>query len=112
MSQQIDTKILDNLKNIKCFPTFISNKIYEPKQKKIFLLGDAFYAFPPTFAQGASQSIEAAHDLYEMFENNASEFIKKRLKRIKMISRRSKLNYFAFHLANPLTVFFRDILIK
>ena len=47
-----------------------------------------------------------------MFENNASEFIKKRLKRIKMISRRSKLNYFAFHLANPLTVFFRDILIK
>ena len=69
MSRQIDKNILDNLKNVKCFPTFMSNKIYLPKQKKIFILGDAFYAFPPTFAQGASQSIEAAYDLYEMFEN-------------------------------------------
>ena len=81
-------------------------------QKKIFLLGDAFYALPPTFAQGASQSIEAAYDLYEMLGNNESEFIKKRLKRIKMISKRSKFNYFAFHLSNSLMVFVRDILIK
>ena len=112
MSQQIDKNILDNLKNVKCFPTFMSNKIYLPKQKKIFILGDAFYAFPPTFAQGASQSIEAAYDLYEMFENNGLEFNKKRLKRTKMISKRSNFNYFAFHLSNPLMIFFRDILIK
>jgi len=104
--------ILNNLKNIKCFPIFESNKIYYPNQDKVFLLGDALYAFPPTFAQGASQSIEAAYNLYEMFEKNSHEFIKKRSKKIRMINRRSKFNNFVFHLSNPLIIFVRDILMN
>ena len=27
-------------------------------------MGDAFFSFPPSFAQGASQSIESANDLF------------------------------------------------
>ena len=35
------------------------------QQKNIFLSGDALYAFPPSFAQGASQSIETAQGIFE-----------------------------------------------
>ena len=41
--------------------------------KNIFFIGDAFYSFPPSFAQGASQSIEAANDLFSDIKNNTSE---------------------------------------
>ena len=50
------------------------------KNKNTFLIGDAFFAFPPTFAQGASQSIEVAHELYKNFENENNQFNKKELK--------------------------------
>ena len=109
---QVDQNILNNLKNIKCFPIFASNKIYTHEHKKIFIIGDAFFAFPPTFAQGATQSIEASYELYKMFENNGSEFLKKRSKRIKMINRRSRFNNFVFHFSNPLIIFIRDTLMK
>jgi len=109
---QVDQNILNNIKNIKCFPIFVSNKIYTHEHKKIFIIGDAFFAFPPTFAQGATQSIEASYELYKMFENNGSEFLKKRSKRIKMINRRSRFNNFVFHLSNPVIIFIRDILMK
>ncbi len=112
LSNQIDQNILDNLKNIRCFPIFISQKIFTPKQKNIFLIGDAFFTFLPTFAQGASQSIEAAFELYESFKNGIDEFTNQRIKRIKMINRRSKFNYFTFHLSNPFMTFFRDLIIK
>ena len=42
--------------------------MYEPKNKNTFIIGDAFFALPPTFAQGASQSIEVAHELYKNLE--------------------------------------------
>ena len=48
--------ILDNLTNIKYFPVFVSKSYLKPVDN-IFLVGDAFFAFPPSFAQGASQSI-------------------------------------------------------
>ena len=35
-----------------------------------------------------------------------------RVKKMKMINNRSKFNQFAFHLSNPLTVFFRNIFLK
>jgi salicylate hydroxylase len=109
---QVDQNIVNNIKNIKCFPVFTSNKICNYKHKKIFIIGDALFAFPPAFAQGATQSIEASYDLFKMFENNGSQFLKKRSKRIKMINRRSRFNNFAFHLSNPLIIFIRDILMK
>ena len=112
LSHQIDQDILNNLKNIKCFPIFTSEEIYHPKQKNIFLIGDAFFALPPTFAQGASQAIEVAFELYKNFQNDNNEFTNTRIKRTKMINKKSKLNHFAFHLSNPFMVFTRDLLMK
>ncbi len=112
LSHQIDQDILNNLKNIKCFPIFTSEEIYHPKQKNIFLIGDAFFALPPTFAQGASQAIEIAFELYKNFQNGSNEFTNTRIKRTKIINKKSKLNHFAFHLSNPFMVFIRDLLMK
>ena len=112
LSHQIDQNILNNLKNIKCFPIFTSEEIYHPKQKNIFLIGDAFFALSPTFAHGASQAIEIAFELYKNFQNGSNEFTNTRIKRTKIINKKSKLNHFAFHLSNPFMVFIRDLLMK
>ena len=112
LSHQMDQNILNNLKNIKCFPIFTSEEIYHPKQKNIFLIGDAFFALPPTFAQGASQAIEVAFELYKNFQNGSNEFTNTRIKRTKIINKKSKLNHFAFHLSNPFMIFTRDLLMK
>ena len=112
ISKQIDNNIIENLKDIKCFPIFVSTKISQPKKKNIFLIGDAFFAFPPTFAQGASQSIEVAHELYQNFENKNNQFTKERIKRTNMINRKSRLNFFIFHLSNPLLIFVRNLLLR
>jgi len=112
ISKQVDPNIIKNLRDIKCLPIFVSSEIFQPKNKNIFLIGDAFFAFPPTFAQGASQSIEVAHELYKNFENENNQFNNKRIKRTKMIDRKSKLNYFAFHLSNSFMKKIRNILMK
>ena len=112
ISKQIDPIIIKNLQDIKCFPIFVSKKIYHPKNKNIFLIGDAFFAFPPTFAQGASQSIEVANELYKSLQNESNQFNNERVKRTKMIDKKSKLNYFVFHLSNPLVSYVRDIIMK
>ena len=104
---------LDNLKELKIFPVFVSNNFYKSQNKNIHLIGDAFYAFSPSFAQGASQSIESAYELFKSIENNAeSDFFKNRVKKIKMINIRSKFNQFSFHLSNPFFSFLRNILLK
>jgi len=103
---------LENLQNIKLFPIFVSKNLYNPP-KNIFLVGDAFFAFSPSFAQGASQSIEGANELYECLINNNNFYdIKLKLKRVKMINRRSNFNQFAFHLSNPLMTKLRNIFLK
>ena len=112
ISKQIDKNIIKNLKDIKCFPIFVSTEISQPKNKNTFLIGDAFFAFPPTFAQGASQSIEVAHELYKNFENENNNFNEERIKRTKMIDRKSRFNYFAFHISNPLISFVRNLLMR
>ena len=112
LSGQIDQNILENINNIKCFPIFISNKTYDQQHKNIFLIGDAFFAFPPSFAQGASQSIESAFELFEYINKNSNNFNKKRIEKTKMINNRSKFNHFAFHLSNPLTIFVRDFILR
>jgi len=112
ISKQIDSGILNNLKDIKCFPIFVSKEIYHPKNKNVFLIGDAFFTFPPTFAQGASQSIEVAFELYNNLKNDKNQFNKQRIKRTKMINNKSKLNYFVFHISNPLILFVRNLVIK
>ena len=77
------------------------------------MIGDAFFALPPSFAQGASQSIEGAYELFKSIENNTeNNFFKNRVKKIKMVNTRSKINQFAFHLSNPLTTFVRNIFLR
>ena len=106
-------EFLDNLKELKIFPVFTSKNFYELQNDKIHLIGDAFFAFPPSFAQGASQSIESAYELFKDIENNIeSNFFKNRVNKIKMVNIRSKLNQFIFHLSSPLTIFFRNIFLK
>ena len=112
ISKQVDSNIIKNLKDIKCFPIFTSKETFQPKNKNTYVIGDAFFTFPPTFAQGASQSIEVAHELYKNLENENNQFNKERIKRTKMIDRKSKLNYFAFHLSNSLMIFVRNLLLK
>ncbi len=112
LSNQIDQKIIKNINDIKCFPIFISNKIQEPRHKNIFLIGDAFFSFPPSFAQGASQAIETAFELYNSISKNNNDFNSKRIKRTKMINRRSKFNNFSFHFSNPFMIFLRNLFMK
>ena len=108
--------LFNNMKDLKCFPIFISDKIRRPRQKNIFFLGDALFALPPTFAQGASQSIESAYELFKILHEDSngdlSKYYSNRIKRIKMINQRSKFNYFIFHLSNPILVLIRNIILK
>ena len=110
---QENKEFFNNLKELKIFPVFVSDNFFEVKNKNIHFIGDAFFAFPPSFAQGASQSIEGAHELFASIENNSNaNFFKNRVNKTKMVNNRSKLNQFAFHLSNPLTVYFRNIFLK
>ncbi len=107
-----DKDFLEDLKELKIFPVFVSDNFYK-SQNNIHLIGDAFFAFPPSFAQGASQSIESAYDLFKSIENNTEKsFFKKRVNKSKMVNIRSKFNQFVFHLSNPLTTFARNIFLK
>jgi len=104
---------LDNLRELKIFPVFVSDNFCKLKNNNIHFIGDAFFAFPPSFAQGASQSIEGAYELFKSIENNTeSNFFKNRLKKTKMVNVRSRLNQFSFHLSNPLITFFRNIFLQ
>jgi len=67
-------------------------------------------------AQGASQSIEAANEIFELIcDNNTdiqNEYFKKRVERTNLINKRSKLNYFGFHITNPLLKTLRNFFLK
>ena len=102
----------NNLENIKAFPIFVSEKLEIINKKNIFFVGDALFSFPPSFAQGASQSIETSNDLFENIKNNNDIFYKERINKINSVNWRSKLNHFAFHLKNPLSIFIRNIFLK
>ena len=112
ISSKSDLNLSELVNEIKCFPIFVSKKIKIPSNKNIFLMGDAFFSFPPSFAQGASQSIESANDLFNDLNNNSSNYYKKRVLKTKQINSRSSINHHAFHIANPINVFFRNIFLK
>ena len=112
ISSKSNLNLTQIVNEIKCFPIFVSNKIQIPKSKNIFFIGDAFYSFPPSFAQGASQSIESANELFDNLMNNSSNYYKTRVLKTKQINSRSSINHFAFHLVNPINIFFRNFLLK
>ncbi len=120
LSNNIDLKALikkeiisqnKNLENffdnqLEYWPIYTSKKPSKSIYQNLFYIGDAFYTFPPTMAQGASQSIEAANELFILLSKDNKHapdlFFKKRLERTKVINRRSKLNYYIFHFSNPI----------
>ena len=110
---QESKEFFSEIKKLKIFPVFVSDNFFKTKNNNIHLIGDAFFAFPPSFAQGASQSIEGAYELFENIRNNTeSDFFKIRVNKTKMVNTRSKVNQFVFHLSNPVTRFFRNIFLK
>ena len=110
---QLSMEFFDNINDLKIYPVFVSHDFFEFNNNNIHLVGDAFFAFSPSFAQGASQSIEGAYELFENIENNTkSNFFRNRVDKIKMVNNRSKFNQFAFHLSNPLTTLLRNIFLK
>ena len=110
---QESKEFFSEIKKLKIFPVFVSDNFFKTKNNNIHLIGDAFFAFPPSFAQGASQSIEGAYELFKSIQNNLEgDFFKNRVNKTKMVNKRSKLNQFAFHLSNPVAVFFRNIFLK
>ena len=102
---------LENLVNLKCFPVFVSTELPSLKYQNTFLSGDALFAFPPSFAQGASQSIETANGIFENITSSNSIY-KDKVSKILLVNKRSKLNHFAFHLTNPIIILIRNIVLK
>ena len=107
-SVQLEGKI----ENIKSFPIFVSRSLKISNRKNTYFVGDALYAYPPSFAQGASQSIESSAEVFDEIKNNGNDYYNKRIKKIKLVNLRSKLNYFIFHLSNPIVIFLRNIILK
>ena len=110
--QKTAINLNDKLENIKSFPIYVSEKFEDFNYKNIYFVGDALFTFPPSFAQGASQSIEAAKEAFEEINNNFNSYYEKRGLKIKEVNWRSKLNHFAFHLSNPIIVLFRNLILK
>ena len=120
----LENKTLKNNKNLvnlfkgelKSWPIYTSSKPIKSIYKNVLYIGDAFYTFPPTMAQGASQSIEAASEIFKLISDNnkdlQNKYFKKRLERTNLINKRSKINYFGFHIANPLLKILRNFFLR
>ena len=120
----IKKKILSKNKNLEnlfkgdlnLWPVYVTKKPIKSIYENVFYLGDAFYTFVPALAQGASQSIEAAYELFSLLSENKKNiqnlYFVKRLKRTTQISKRSKFNYFGFHISNSLLEILRNFFLK
>ena len=113
-----ENKNLINLfeKATTSWPIYISNKPSKSIFKNVFYIGDAFYTFPPTMAQGASQAIESAYEVFNLIKDNHSNiqnvYFDNRAERTSLIVKRSKLNYFIFHISNEMLKSFRNKILK
>ena len=124
IEQLLSEKLVNKNKNLlslfkrdlNSWSIYTSSKPIKSVLKKVFYIGDAFYTFPPTLAQGASQSIESAKELYDLLIDNTQNieniYFEKRLQKTIMINNRSKLNYFVFHFSNPVLKMLRDQFLK
>ena len=102
--------------DLKSWPIYTSSPPIKSIYKNVFYIGDAFYTFPPTMAQGASQAIEAANEFFDLLSANhpdlQNEYFKRRKEKTNLINKRSKINYFSFHICNSILITFRDKLLK
>ena len=101
---------------IKSWPLYSTNITLPSSNKKVFYIGDAFCGLLPAMAQGATQSIEGAYDLFNLLKENNKEahniYFKNRSARVKIIKRRSNLNFFAFHFSSSFMQKIRNIFLK
>ena len=111
-------KNLENLfkNDLNSWPVYVTKKPIQSIHDNVFYLGDAFYTFVPALAQGASQSIEAAYELFNLLSENKKNiqnlYFKKRLKRTNQINKRSKFNYFGFHISNSFLQNLRNFFLR
>ena len=102
--------------DVKSWPLYSSNAILPSSNNKVFYIGDAFHGLLPTMAQGASQSIEGAYDLFNLLKKNNKDanniYFKNRSRRVKIVKKRSDLNFFVFHISNPFIQKVRNIILK
>ena len=120
----IDKKVLSqnlNLKDLfqgdlKSWPLYESSTARPSSNKNVFYLGDAFQGLLPTMAQGASQSIEGAYELFSLLQENNEDthniYFNNRSKRVNIIKKKSNLNFFVFHISNSIIKKIRNIILK
>ena len=115
LKQNPNLKIIFN-KEIKSWPLYFTPKIIPPSNKKVFYIGDAFNGFLPTLAQGAGQSIESAHEIFNLLKEgklgNDNTYFEERSQRAKIVRKRSNFNFFAFHFSSSIMQKIRNIFLK
>ena len=115
IKQNPNLKIIFN-NEIKSWPLYFTSKILPSSNKKVFYIGDAFNGFLPTLAQGAGQSIESAHEIFNLLKEDklgsSNNYFEERSKRVKIVKRRSNFNFFAFHFSSSITQKIRNIFLK
>ena len=101
---------------LKSWPLYFTPKILPSTNSKVFYIGDAFNGFLPTLAQGAGQSIESAHELFNLIKDDKAEiqntYFKERSRRAKIVKRRSNINFFAFHFSSSIMQTLRNFFMK
>tara|TARA_B100000029_G_scaffold388788_1_gene385051 strand:+ start:931 stop:2064 length:1134 start_codon:yes stop_codon:yes gene_type:complete len=120
----IEKKVIDqnlNLKKIfegeiKSWPLYSTPNILPSTNKKVFYIGDAFNGFLPTLAQGASQSIESAYELFNLLKerklDEPNTYFENRSKKAKIVKKRSNLNFIVFHFSNSMAQSIRNIFMR
>ena len=119
VSQNSNLKKILN-EDLKSWPLYSTSQILPSTNNKVFYIGDAFNGFLPTLAQGAGQSIESAYELFNLLNEEKTDiqniYFEERLKRAKIIRKRSNFNFFVFHFSSSImqTIrnFFMKVLIK
>ena len=120
IKQTLNNKLFHENKNLfqetlKSWPLYISSKPAKSIYRNVLYMGDAFYTFPPTLAQGASQAIESAYEIFNLIKDNNPNiqniYYDNRIKRTNLIIKRSKFNYFIFHISNRLLKKFRNMIL-
>ena len=115
LSQNQDLKDLFQ-GDLKSWDLYSTQRTFPSSNKKVFYLGDAFYGFLPTMAQGGSQAIEGAFELFNLFKENNNDmsniYFRTRSERTKLIKKRSDFNFFAFHISNPIIKAIRNAILK
>ena len=102
--------------DLKSWPLYFTPKILPSTNSKVFYIGDAFNGFLPTLAQGAGQSIESAHELFNLIKDDKVEiqntYFKERSRRAKIVKRRSNINFFVFHFSSSIMQTLRNFFMK